>query len=66
LRLRDNGKGFDPSFAKADTGYLSSQLRGGNGLASIRKRARELGGELNIETAPGAGTIVELSIPITQ
>lgn len=65
LQLKDNGKGFDPSFAKADTGYLSSQLRGGNGLASIRKRAAELGGELHIETAPGAGTIVELHVPIT-
>lgn len=63
LNITDNGKGFNPQFVKADTGYLSSQLRGGNGLASMRRRARELGGQFEIVTSKGRGTTVSLRLP---
>jgi signal transduction histidine kinase len=63
LGITDNGKGFNPQFVKADTGYLSSQLRGGNGLASMRRRARELGGQFEIITSKGRGTTVSLRLP---
>jgi signal transduction histidine kinase len=63
LNITDNGKGFNPQFVKADTGYLSSQLRGGNGLASMRRRARELGGQFEIVTSKGRGTSVSLRLP---
>ena len=64
LRMSDDGKGFDPALAKAGTGMLSSQMRGGNGLASMRRRARELGGELKVETDEGQGTTLLLRLPI--
>jgi signal transduction histidine kinase len=63
LSITDNGKGFNPQFVKVDTGYLSSQLRGGNGLASMRRRARELGGQFEIITSQGRGTSVLLRLP---
>jgi signal transduction histidine kinase len=62
--ITDNGKGFNPSLALAETGYLSSQSRGGNGLASMRRRARELGGQFEIITNMGRGTLVSFRLPI--
>jgi signal transduction histidine kinase len=66
LDISDNGKGFNPALVKADTGYLTSQSRGGNGLASMRRRARELGGQFDIKTNIGQGTIMSLRLPISH
>ncbi len=52
LSLRDNGKGFDPA-APCD----------GNGLASLRERARRIGGTLEIISDDGRGTTVRLKVP---
>jgi PAS domain S-box-containing protein len=64
LTITDDGTGFDPSLVKASTGYLTSQRRGGNGLASIRRRTKELAGHLDITTRSGLGTTVSLRVPI--
>jgi len=53
LSLTDNGVGFDPA-----------ARRGGAGLAGMQRRARELGGSLDILSAPGQGTKVQLQLPI--
>lgn len=57
LWVRDDGRGFDPAApqARADGG--------GFGLHSLRERARLAGAELLIDSAPGAGTTVAVSIP---
>jgi signal transduction histidine kinase len=52
LSVRDDGRGFDPS-AGSD----------GFGLLGMRERTTMLGGELQITTAPGAGTTISASIP---
>jgi len=52
MKLADNGKGFDPAEAKA-----------GHGLASMRRRAAALGGQLQIASNNGRGTVVTLRIP---
>lgn len=57
LDVRDDGRGFDPSLV------LASGSRG-RGLAGIRSRARELGGELVVESVPGEGAVVALSLPL--
>jgi len=53
LRVQDNGIGFD-----------EEQTRNGNGLKNLRRRAADLGGTLEIQTAPDKGTIVTLSAPV--
>jgi signal transduction histidine kinase len=54
LRVTDDGTGFDP------TGVPAGHL----GLASMRTRAEGVGGYLAIESAPGAGTRLEVAVPI--
>jgi len=51
LRLSDNGQGFDPTLASR-----------GQGLPSMRRRARSLGGELEVISQPDQGTTVTLKV----
>ncbi len=53
LRVVDDGVGFDPTAVK-------QTLAGGFGLISMRERAAALGAEIDIASAPGAGTTVEV------
>jgi signal transduction histidine kinase len=53
LSIRDDGRGFDP-------GELRSADH--RGLANLEARARRMGADLAIETAPGAGTCVTLTV----
>lgn len=55
LRIHDNGEGFDPVTA------VQQPKGGGNGLKNLRKRAEEAGAELEISSAPGKGTTIELT-----
>lgn len=66
LSISDNGRGFNPALAKADTGYLTSQHKGGNGLASMRRRAREMDGQFDVQTGIGRGTTIILRLPISH
>lgn len=62
LDVTDDGAGFDnvaPSFE--DT--FHSEGYSGNGIPSMRKRAKEMGGYLEIETARGNGTKIRLRMP---
>jgi signal transduction histidine kinase len=54
LRLVDNGVGI----ANFEADHMS------HGLAGMRQRALTLGGTLQIETRPGAGTTIEARIPL--
>jgi signal transduction histidine kinase len=55
LRIADDGSGFDvPATVSAG---------GGLGLTSMSERAELLGGSLNVVSAPGSGTIVEVVLP---
>lgn len=57
ITLRDDGAGFDPASAK-------SALGEGRGLINMRRRAEQMGGKLRIESAPGQGTRLLLTIPV--
>ena len=59
LDVVDNGKGFDPAAVESTPAGL-----GHIGLAAIRRRAQELGGEVVVESAPGEGTAVSASMPL--
>lgn len=56
MTFRDNGRGFDTQ--------ATPPSRGGNGLANMKKRAAELGGEYHIESTPGSGTKATLRVPL--
>ena len=56
LRVRDNGRGFNVDSVD-DGGAV------GIGLAGMAERARLVGGELTVTSAPGSGTRVRLYIP---
>lgn len=51
LRVRDDGEGFDPEGPR------------GLGLIVMRERAQSVGGTLRIESAHGAGTLIDLYLP---
>jgi two-component system, NarL family, sensor histidine kinase UhpB len=59
LRVRDDGTGFDPGRASR-AGDPASQ---GLGLRGMAERARLVGGELDVRSAPNGGTSVTLRIP---
>ncbi|MGD0668101.1 MAG: two-component regulator propeller domain-containing protein [Bryobacteraceae bacterium] len=57
LRILDDGRGFEERDAFA--------VHGGHfGLIGMRERAERLGGELHLASQPGAGTEVEVSVPL--
>ena len=49
LTVEDDGRGFDPAI-------VASSMEGGFGLASMRERVEQIGGTINVHTAPNAGT----------
>jgi signal transduction histidine kinase len=56
LRIEDRGAGFDPATARPG---------GSGGLAGMQERARLLGGQMFIDSAPGRGTRVVALLPAT-
>lgn len=65
LAIRDDGKGFKvepPSFE--DT--FTSEGNSGNGIPSMSKRAKEMGGTFEIKSIPGDGTHICLRLPREQ
>jgi PAS domain S-box-containing protein len=59
ISVMDEGIGFDPAKAREHP-----EKREGFGLASIRHRLDFLGGKMSIESAPGQGTRVALTMEI--
>lgn len=52
LTVRDNGRGI-----------AAGVVKGGIGLVSMRERATALGGQFNISSVPGDGTVIEVRVP---
>jgi signal transduction histidine kinase len=61
LDIEDDGVGFDPSEVNA-----SYENRGSLGMINLRERAELINGVLNIDSAPGRGTRIQLAIPLTE
>ena len=59
LRVRDDGAGFDPG---AIPRAGSEGPGAGLGLGGMAERARLVGGELDVRSAPGGGTTVTLRV----
>jgi signal transduction histidine kinase len=56
LGIRDDGCGFDLTASRKSNSF---------GLVGLRERAYLIGGDLLLESAPGKGTSIELTIPMT-
>lgn len=54
LTVEDNGRGFPP------------ERKPGDGLENMRERLRDIGGQLDIESTPGAGTKVKFTWPLAN
>lgn len=60
---RTNGGGVLLDIADDGRGFAFDQAEGGLGIAGMRERALLIGGELTIESRPGHGTTVRLTVP---
>ena len=63
LTVADDGSGFT---VPANGSPALSDDYGGNGILSMKKRAAEMGGKVEIKSEIGKGTTVFLSLPIEQ
>jgi signal transduction histidine kinase len=55
--VHDDGVGFEARLPRTAAGQ-------GFGMVSMRQRAEELGGSLQVESAPGEGTTVRVDLPV--
>ena len=53
MSIKDNGQGFD-----------EQKIKAGNGLRNLRERAKEISATLELRSTVGAGTEVNLNVPI--
>lgn len=63
LDVVDDGRGFDPAAApvRADSGSRTSF-----GLTAMRQRVAQLGGDITIESAPGAGAALAVTFGLER
>lgn len=54
LSIQDNGRGFR---------LQESGSQGGHGLHNIRERVRLLGGTIDLKSASGKGTLIQIKVP---
>ncbi len=63
--IQDNGQGFSVEAEPSANANGSVSRTGGNGLPNMRQRLELLGGQCTVQSRPGHGTTVILSIPLT-
>ena len=65
LSVRDSGPGMDPdTLARAREAFFTTKPEAaGLGLAQVQAFARQSGGDLSIDSAPGAGSEVCVTLP---
>ncbi|HKS27410.1 MAG TPA: two-component regulator propeller domain-containing protein [Pyrinomonadaceae bacterium] len=60
--IKDDGRGFAPKASQE----LPSNGRGGHGLPNMQARAREIGGSMQVDSKPGGGTVLRLTVPLRR
>ena len=58
LVIQDNGDGIGPD--------VEGRLDRGHGLASMKNRAKQLQGQCLVESGPGYGTVIRLTLPLDR
>ena len=65
LDVADDGRGFDPAAPlRASRDEHPTGTAGGDGLRLLRSRLARAGGTVTIDSAPGEGTTVGLTLPL--
>jgi signal transduction histidine kinase len=59
FEIGDNGRGFDPQMLQSTDSHGQ-----GLGLRGMQERAETLGGDFDLQTAPGKGTTITVSVPV--
>lgn len=59
VTIADDGKGFDPKVVRQGR-------TGSSGLVSMRERAATVGGTLKVDSRPGTGTTITLTLPMPK
>jgi len=59
MDIRDNGQGFDDNKLNQDQSKLNL------GLLGMAERAALIGGTFQVQSKPGAGTLVEICVPLS-
>jgi signal transduction histidine kinase len=62
LRIKDNGRGFNPAQARTKKSVGGNHL----GLTSIEERTRLLSGEFSISSREGEGTEIKVNVPLNE
>ena len=67
IDIRDNGMGMDETFIRNRLFQPFNSTKGagmGIGAYEARETLRSLGGNIEVESAPGAGTVFHLTLPV--
>jgi signal transduction histidine kinase len=56
IEIMDEGQGFDPRALTRKEGHM--------GLLGMRERVESLGGQFQLESAPGSGTRIQVKLPL--
>jgi signal transduction histidine kinase len=67
VEIRDNGPGMEPDVAdRVFSPFFTTKAQGsGLGLAIVRKIVDAHDGKIDMETTPGAGTTIRVTLPVT-
>ena len=58
LVVQDNGEGISPE--------VDGRLDRGHGMATMKQRAKQMQGQCLVETGPGFGTVIRLTLPLDR
>ena len=58
LVVQDNGDGIAPE--------TEGRMDRGHGLASMKGRAKQMQGQCLVESSPGYGTVIRLTLPLDR
>jgi len=68
LLLARSPSGYRATLSDNGVGFVVAATEGGNhyGLKGMRERIQKLGGSIDLQTAPGKGTRIEIEIPLSS
>ena len=69
VEVSDNGPGMDPAFVRTELfePFTSTKPDGmGLGMADVKETIESMGGQLEVDSAPGAGSTMRILLPARQ